>query len=232
MDNWTGIFFCISLLVVGCIAQAPPNTPCTIASRDCCTSAIEHVTIGGIVYSHQICKDKTPLSCTQGCGCIGLCSDSTARCSCITPTATMAPSISFTPSMKETNTPLPSVSSNPSATPGSTSTMTITQSRFPGACKYPSVSMINPNVTTNGSNHHHQHHHHSKSNGSLIGGLIGGLFGFFIINLCTMSTCVLLGVRYRHSIAKLYRSRNTPNDTVPLHESDENQDEEQMLGNE
>ena len=200
MRNWGGIFLCIYCLIMLCAGQAPPNTPCTTASRDCCTTSIEHVTIGGIVYSHQICKDKVPLSCTQMCGCTGVCSDSTARCSCITPTATSMPSISWTPSMKETNTPLPSVSSNPSTIPGST----MTQSRLPSVCKYPSLSMITPNATTNGSNDRH-HHHHSKSNGGLIGGLIGGLGGFFIINACVMFACVLVTVKYRHFMADLYR---------------------------
>lgn len=222
MITATGIFISAFCLIVLCVAQAPPNTPCSSAARDCCVTAIEHVTIGGVVYLHQVCTDKSPITCTVGCGCNGLCSDSTARCSCITPSPTMLPTMSLTSTVQPTNmyTPTPTSTSTsiPSAHPSTepTATPSLTQSMSPTFTVSPSSSLVFPNATS-------QHHrHHSSSNGGLIGGLFGGFAALVLFNACFMIICAFLTLRHRHSIAKRYRERR-PTDEIPLREEEEHQ---------
>ena len=112
------------------LAQVPPaNTPCTTSVSDCCITGIEHVTIDGVTYSHQVCRDRQVASCTSGCSCQGQCSDSSALCSCLDPTPTTTVTASGTPSPSQT----------PSITPSASETAS--QTRTASHTAYPSRSL-------------------------------------------------------------------------------------------
>ena len=120
----------VVILVVAVSAQVPQNTPCTTGVSDCCITGIEHVTIDGITYAHEVCRNRQVAACTPGCSCQGLCADSTAQCSCLdpTPSTTRTASQTRTPSATPSRTPSPSETATRTASPSRTQSPTSTRS--------------------------------------------------------------------------------------------------------
>lgn len=105
----------VLLLAVACLCQIPSNVPCQAAANDCCHTTIAHTVVDGISYAHEICSDRPINSCTEGCDCIGSCTTSEARCSCITQSFTPSASASISPSAEATSSAMPSATPQPTS---------------------------------------------------------------------------------------------------------------------
>lgn len=207
-------YFLVALAIAVALAQVPPNQPCQLAALDCCVTRLEHVVIAGVSYAYQVCGARTTPACTTGCECAGLCSDSTARCTCISPSSTMMPTQTRTPTANPTQSPSPTAAPTgaPTESPTAAPTVSPSMNSSPSASVDPTLSPrvnLSPSVTptrpkkspsttplslsSSASRAAHEKHHSSSGSstkGAVVGASVSALvcFCLALLILATLST--------------------------------------------